>query len=101
VHQSHDKSANDLEIHLEDSKDIGRVSNKRSFALLEGVGFQENVQVEESKPKKGSIISVWSKTPGDVEDGQLNHGKDVPVLHLASQQARGSNVHTGIHCSSC
>jgi len=40
-----------------------------SFSLPGGVGFQENVQVEERKPKKGFMNWFLSKNQGDVEDG--------------------------------
>jgi ATP-binding cassette subfamily B (MDR/TAP) protein 1 len=110
MHQSKEQYANDpdqMEIHLHDSRAIGRVSSRKSslrrsissgssgvggshnslsfsFSLPGGVGLQEDVQVDESKPKKGFMNWFSSKKQGDVEDGQSNLGKDVPVLRLAS-----------------
>lgn len=111
-HQSKQQHSNDpdkLEIHLDDSNAISRAGSRRSslrrsisstgssgvggshrsfsfpFALPAEEGLEENVQL--IKPKQGffSFISrYWSKTRGDVEDGQQNPGKGVPVLRLAS-----------------
>ena len=77
MHQSKEQYANDpdqMEIHLHDSKTIGRVSSQKSYlrwsissgssrvggshnsvslSFPGGVGIHEDVQVDESKPKKG------------------------------------------------
>ena len=108
MHQSKEQYANDpdqMEIHLHDSKTIGRVSSRKSylrrsissgssgvggshnsisFSFPGGVGLHEDVQVDESKPKKGFMNWFSPKNQGDVEDGQSKVLKDVPVLRLAS-----------------
>ena len=108
MHQSKEQYANDpdqMEIHLHDSKTIGRVSSRKSylrrsissgssgvggshnsvsFSFPGGVGLHEDVQVDESKPKKGFMNWFSPKNQGDVEDGQSKFLKDVPVLRLAS-----------------
>eukprot|EP01018_Ginkgo_biloba_P025298 Gb_32125 [translate_table: standard] len=110
VHQSKEQYVNDpdeLEIHQEDSKAASRLGSRKSslrrsissgssgisksrrshsfsFALPGGVSIQEDGQAEGNKQKKGLISWFWSKTQGDVEDGQGNHGKDVSLFRLAS-----------------
>jgi len=110
MHQSKEQFANDsdqTEIHLHDSRAIGRVSSRKSslrrsissgssgvggshnsvsfsFSLPGGVVLQEDIQVDERKPKKGFMNWFSSKKRGDVEDGQSKVLKDVPVLRLAS-----------------
>eukprot|EP01018_Ginkgo_biloba_P014563 Gb_11202 [translate_table: standard] len=108
VHQSEEQYVNDsdeLKIHQEDYKVVSRLASRKSslkqsissgssgvgssrhsysFSLPGGVSNQEDGQAEGNKQKKGLISWFRSKTQGDVEDCQANHGKDVSFFRLAS-----------------
>ncbi|XP_057864658.1 ABC transporter B family member 11 [Cryptomeria japonica] len=115
MHQSkeqHVKDPDELEIHQEDSKAVGRVSSQRlsfrrsissgspekggsrrsysfSYAFPAGVGLQETGGSEANSPKgnqkgEGLMRLFRSNTQTDVEGGQADSVKDVPILRLAS-----------------
>uniref|UniRef100_A0A0D6QS15 Uncharacterized protein n=1 Tax=Araucaria cunninghamii TaxID=56994 RepID=A0A0D6QS15_ARACU len=103
----HAKDPDELEIHQDDSKAVGRVSSQRisfrrsissgssgnggsrrsysfSYAFPGGVGIHESGSPKDNEKSKGMMGLFGSKRPKDVEDGQSDPGKDVPVLRLAS-----------------
>ncbi|GLJ08654.1 hypothetical protein SUGI_0093070 [Cryptomeria japonica] len=116
VHQPKEqnvKDPDDLEIHQDSSKAVGRVGSQRSssrrsvsrgssgiggshrsfsfsYTFPAGVGIQETVAIEESSQPKGNrkrrdlFRFFRSNTKVDVESGQSDSEIDVPILRLAS-----------------